>query len=102
MILRTETGYNALVPDLPGCVAAAKSWKGIGRLIAEAIGLHIDSMEKHGEKVPPPSQRMEFAIDHDEPLEEYCTWVEVIPAEQTLARYKELKKSKEPTKEPLP
>jgi len=94
MILGTETGYSAHVPDLPGCVAAAKSWKGIRRLIAEAIGLHIDMMKKHGETVPPPSQRIEFVIDQNEPLEENCTWVDVIPAEQTLARYKDLKKSK--------
>lgn len=94
IICGTPTGYSAHVPDLPGCIAAAKSWKGIRRLIAEAIGLHVDMMEKHGETVPPPSRQIEFAIDDNETLEENCTWVDVIPAEQTLARGKKLKKSK--------
>ena len=50
-----EVGYSAYVPDLPGCVAAGASVDEVEVLIREAIGLHVESLQAHGEPVPPPS-----------------------------------------------
>jgi predicted RNase H-like HicB family nuclease len=49
LIEKTNTGYSAHVPDLPGCVAAAASYA-----IHEAIEFHIEGMLLHGEPVPEP------------------------------------------------
>jgi predicted RNase H-like HicB family nuclease len=76
MIRRTKTGYSADVPDLPGCVAAAKSLAGVRRMIARAIQLHLELMQESGEELPIPSERIEFVIDPNE-KEELCTWVDV-------------------------
>jgi predicted RNase H-like HicB family nuclease len=76
MIRRWKTSYSADVPDLPGCIAAAGTIKGVRKLIAKAIELHIDLMQQSGEKVPKPSKRVEFVIDPNEE-EEICTWVEI-------------------------
>ena len=76
MIRRTESGYSADVPDLPGCVAAAKTLKAARKLIAKAIELHLDLIIQSGQKMPTPKQRLEFVIDPNE-REEFCTWVEV-------------------------
>jgi predicted RNase H-like HicB family nuclease len=80
MIRRTSTGYSVDVPDLPGCVAAAKTLNGARRLIAQAIALHLELMHESGETIPAPRQRIEFVIDPDA-LEEICTWVDVTIAE---------------------
>src|SRR2546430_9349087 len=75
---RTATGYSADVPDLPGCVAAAGSLRSTKRLIAEAIGLHIDLMQENGERIPAPKQSIRFGADElDE--DDFCAWVEVVP-----------------------
>jgi predicted RNase H-like HicB family nuclease len=42
-------GYGAYVPDLPGCVAAAKTRAEVKKLIAEAIPFHLEGMRRHGE-----------------------------------------------------
>jgi predicted RNase H-like HicB family nuclease len=76
MIHRTDTGYSADVPDLPGCIAAAKTLKGVQRLMAEAIELHLDLMRQSGGAIPAPRQSIEFAIDPDTD-QEFCTWLEV-------------------------
>jgi predicted RNase H-like HicB family nuclease len=76
MIRRAQTGYSVDVPDLPGCVAAAKSLKSARRLIADAVALHLDLMSKAGETIPAPRQSIDFAIDPDA-IEELCTWVDV-------------------------
>jgi predicted RNase H-like HicB family nuclease len=42
------------VPDLPGCVATARTKAGVEKLIREAIELHIESMRDHHERIPAP------------------------------------------------
>lgn len=51
---KTKTGYSAHVPDLPGCVAAARTLKTTEKLMREAIEMHIELMRGLGEKVPSP------------------------------------------------
>ncbi len=55
-----EGGYGAYVPDLPGCVAAGSSRREVERLIAEAIGLHIEALLEQGNPVPLPSSSVEY------------------------------------------
>jgi predicted RNase H-like HicB family nuclease len=55
VIEKGPTTYGAYVPDLPGCVAVARSRQRVKRLIREAIRLHIDEMRQRGEPVPKPS-----------------------------------------------
>jgi predicted RNase H-like HicB family nuclease len=76
MIRQTCTGYSADVPDLPGCVAAAKTVKGVKRLIARGIELHLELMRESGERIPVPRKKLQFVID-DSVEEELCTWVEI-------------------------
>lgn len=57
---KTETGYSAWVPDLPGCVAAGSSLERVQDLIREAIELHIESLRRHGEPLPEPATRIEY------------------------------------------
>jgi predicted RNase H-like HicB family nuclease len=49
------TGWGAYCPDLPGLGAAGATREEVERLIHEAIQLHIESLRKHGEPVPPPT-----------------------------------------------
>jgi predicted RNase H-like HicB family nuclease len=76
MIRPTATGSSADVPDLPGCVAAAGTVKGIRKLIAGAIEMHLELMQQSGGAIPAPRERLEFVID-PEAGQELCTWVEV-------------------------
>jgi predicted RNase H-like HicB family nuclease len=75
-IYRYGGSYSALVPDLPGCIAAAGTVEEVRRLMAEAIGLHLEMMQESGEKIPRPRQSMKFTVDQSVE-EELCTWVEV-------------------------
>ncbi len=50
-------GWSAYVPDLPGCVAAARSRARTETLIREAIALHIRAMRADGDPIPPPTSQ---------------------------------------------
>lgn len=52
---RGKRNWSAYVPDLPGCVATAKSRREIERMIREAIEFHIEGLRLHGEAVPKPT-----------------------------------------------
>lgn len=47
--------WSASVPDLPGCIATAKTRPLLEKQIREAIELHIDGLLQQGEDVPEPS-----------------------------------------------
>ena len=53
-------GYSAYAPDLPGCVAAARTLAETRELMEEAIEFHIEGMRLHGEAVPEPSSLAEM------------------------------------------
>ena len=55
VIERGPSSYGASVPDLPGCVAVARTRVAVGRLIGEAMALHIAGMREDGLDVPPPT-----------------------------------------------
>ena len=52
---KSDTGYGAYVPDLPGCVAAGATRAEVARLIRGAIKMHLEGMREDGESVPPPT-----------------------------------------------
>jgi predicted RNase H-like HicB family nuclease len=60
VIEKGATGYGAYVPDLPGCVAVAKTPRTVKRLIREAIQLHVEDMRGRGEPIPKPTTASEL------------------------------------------
>ena len=60
VIEKNPTGFGAYVPDLPGCVAVAKSRAVVVKLIRGAIEFHIEGLRKGDEPVPEPSSSVEL------------------------------------------
>ncbi len=60
VVEKAETNLAAYVPDLPGCVATAESPEELGRLIREAIALHLEGLAEDGLPIPEPSSRVEY------------------------------------------
>lgn len=57
---KSETGWGAYAPDLPGVGVAGSSLEEVKQLIREAVEFHIEGMKQHGEKVPEPSAMTEY------------------------------------------
>ena len=60
VIEKSDNGYGAYVPDLPGCVAAAYTRDETVRLIREAIQFHLEAMREDNEPIPEPSATSEL------------------------------------------
>jgi predicted RNase H-like HicB family nuclease len=45
VIEKSENGFGAYVPDLPGCIALGKTQAETEQLIIEAIAFHLEGLE---------------------------------------------------------
>ena len=52
---KTDTGYSAYVPDLPGCVAAGDTLEQTNQLMLEAIEFHLAGIREDGDAIPEPT-----------------------------------------------
>ena len=55
IIEKTQTGYSAWSPDLPGCVASGENRAAVEANMQSAIEFHIEGLKASGEPVPQPS-----------------------------------------------
>ena len=49
---KSDTGYSAYVPDLPGCIATGPTRAKVERRIRSAIRMHLELMAEGGEPAP--------------------------------------------------
>jgi predicted RNase H-like HicB family nuclease len=52
---KTNTGYSAHVPDLPGCIATGRTLELTKRRMRGAVALHLQGMREDGESTPQPT-----------------------------------------------
>jgi predicted RNase H-like HicB family nuclease len=64
VVEKSENGYGAYVPDLPGCVAASETRAEVVALIQEAIEFHMKGLKESGEPIPPPTSQSEVVDVH--------------------------------------
>ena len=60
VIEKTETGYSAYVPDLPGCVSVGRTRQEMDRNIREAIELYLDELREQGAPIPTATTDAEY------------------------------------------
>lgn len=60
VIEKAGRNYSAYVPDLPGCVATARTIAAVEREIRKAIRFHIEGLIEDGLPVPEPSSVCEY------------------------------------------
>ena len=57
---KSDTGWGAYAPDLPGLGIAAETLEEAKELIREAIDFHLEGMREHGDQIPVPSATTEY------------------------------------------
>jgi predicted RNase H-like HicB family nuclease len=54
VIEKTNTGFSAYSPDLPGCVATGLTTQEVEKNMREAIEFHLEGMRLEGYDIPEP------------------------------------------------
>jgi len=60
VVEKSETGFSAYSPDVPGCVATGKTEAETESHMREAIEFHLDGMKEEGLPLPEPSARSAY------------------------------------------
>ena len=60
VIERSDDGFSAYVPDLPGCVAVGDDIPQVEQLIRQAIAFHIEGLREDGLPIPEPTTQCEY------------------------------------------
>jgi predicted RNase H-like HicB family nuclease len=55
IIEKGNRNYSAYFPDLPGCIATAKTLDELKQRMREALELHLRGMREDGLSIPEPS-----------------------------------------------
>jgi predicted RNase H-like HicB family nuclease len=55
IIEKSETGYSAYSPDLPGCISTGTTPEETEANMKEAINFHIEGLRDEGLSVPEPT-----------------------------------------------
>lgn len=55
IVEKTDTGYSAYSPDLPGCGSAGSTSEEVERNIRDAIEFHVEALKEEGYEVPEPT-----------------------------------------------
>ena len=51
---KSDSGFGAYVPDLPGCIAVGDSLAEVKGLISQAMKIHLESLQCEGHNPPEP------------------------------------------------
>lgn len=60
IIEKSDTGYSAYSPDLPGCVSSGNTPEETEQNMHEAISFHIERLEEEGCEIPEPTSRSSY------------------------------------------
>ena len=60
VIEKSDTGYSAYSPDLPGCISTGATIEETEQNIREAIAFHIDGLKEEGYDIPQPTSRSSY------------------------------------------
>jgi len=67
VFVREEDGrYSVSVPALPGCHTWGQNLPHAFRMVEEAMQCHLESLQAHGEPIPPDVDTVTFAWDNGE------------------------------------
>ena len=60
VIEKSETGFSAYSPDLPGCVSTGTTIEETEQNMREAIEFHIEGLKEEGYDIPEPTSRSSY------------------------------------------
>ena len=62
VIEKSDDGYGAYSPDIPGCVAVAETQEDVEQKMYEAITFHLDGLREEGMPIPHGLSVAEYVV----------------------------------------
>ncbi|RMD58056.1 type II toxin-antitoxin system HicB family antitoxin [Candidatus Parcubacteria bacterium] len=60
IVEKTNSGFSAYSPDLPGCIATGDTREEVEKKMEEAVAFHLDGLREEGLEIPEPQSYSKF------------------------------------------
>ena len=60
VVEKSQTGFSAYSPDVPGCIATGKTEQETESNMREAIEFHLEGMREEGLPIPQPTTKSAY------------------------------------------
>lgn len=57
---KSDSGWGAYAPDLPGLGVAGTTLDEVKDLVRDAVEFHLEGMRQHGDSIPVPTATTEY------------------------------------------
>jgi predicted RNase H-like HicB family nuclease len=81
---RSNTGFAAFSPDVPGCVATGPTAEETLQEMRAALAFHFEGMLENGETIPEP-KGLDYHLRQGEAIVESGDWMTTIPRRELLS-----------------
>lgn len=92
IIEKTDTGYSAYLPDIPGIATAADSYTELRENVNEAISLYLETAQEYGDEIPEVIKG-EYSIEFKFDIQAFMEWMTGIMSQRGLSEIANMNES---------
>lgn len=92
IVEKTNTGYSAYLPDVPGIASVGDTFSELRENIKEAIDLFLDVSKEYGDKIPTILQG-EYSLEFKFDIEAFMEWMSKVMSQRGLAEVASINES---------
>lgn len=92
VVEKTDTGYSAYLPDVPGIATASDTFSELRENVDEAINLYLETANEYGDEIPDVLQgdySLEFKFD----IQAFMEWMNKVMSQRGLSEIADMNES---------
>jgi predicted RNase H-like HicB family nuclease len=84
IVEKTDTGYSAYLPDIPGITTAADTFNELRENVDEAIKLYLETSNEYGDEIPGILQG-EYTVEFKFDIQAFMEWMTKVISQRGLS-----------------
>lgn len=92
IVEKTNTGYSAYMPNVPGVVSVGETFNELRKNIQEAVSLYLETSREFGDKIPEVlSEEYQLVFRFD--IQTFMEWLSKVMSQKGLSDIAEMNES---------
>jgi predicted RNase H-like HicB family nuclease len=92
IVEKTDTGYSAYLPEVPGIATAADTFSELRENVKEAINLHVETANEYKEEIP-DILKAEYVVDFKFDIQPFMEWMSKVMSQRGLSEISNMNES---------
>ncbi|MEL7586938.1 MAG: type II toxin-antitoxin system HicB family antitoxin [Prolixibacteraceae bacterium] len=92
IVEKTDTGYSAYLPDVPGVATAADTYSELRENVQGAINLYVETANEYKEEIP-DILKSEYIIEFKFDIQPFMEWMSKVMSQRGLSEIANMNES---------